>query len=643
MHLNLHDFIASNEKYFDSYDKNVHGASKSNLRMKTLKLLKERKDETMEFVQGYGVTTEELYSAFSDDSKLSASQKSKLAKTLYLVANDDNLEETQKRLLSSFLVTNPTCSKELGELDTTKISTQSTSIKDNVFSMKEVESALSTIEAIDKKTAANKLYIGLEKAFCSSDVDEALNPVDIREKTLELISDLKINEGSELDDLKSTLRDFIEVDGEVDPNHFESTLKELTDASDKSVKELESSLVEANNAESYSQVRGKIAMLGETIKADNPSLSKRIDLATGGSNQVLDDFALFTNTETISGGTSFGLLQSSVDRSKTVVMDAVDYSSEFDAILEKEEFTFTKRVSRLEKIRSSDVREAEVIQSMIPKGSPDLEKNDLENDLEADPKIKKAKALFDDIVASKVSDVKDSKGDSLLVIDTRKKLVDFTPLASDKPYRASFSKSGFMNKSVHKMAALKARESGVKKPVIHLPTAKGVTDEQKIQFFKSMYSELLDAGYAPDKIDCSSIKADGARFESNLSKTLKEAQKEVLESKGLAQLSSDMEMGGLADISDKENLEKIVDSRVEGNLDPNQLAQGTFEQKMEDGIDKSIQQQASAPEGEVNPFAASQQATQEAQQAVESDNKRLNVKEMAAKHREKRSGNGLRR
>lgn len=631
----------TSQEFFDSASSSLHGEKKAN---KATGLL-DRQRLISNLIEEEGITLQEMRHSFSDTSGLSVGQKEKLAQSLLLCSESSSTSKEQKEVINHCLNTEEFGKRILEKFpkNADKILTESTRLDGETISASGAKKAADDAVTLQN----NQIFLGELKSFVANVITD-----DNKEATLQ---DIKASLGQ---DFESRLHL-----SEIQPTAVNGLSKKFDDAllaEDKPLKESLDDLVEqleqsntldedkllaSTKLDSMDDIREKLLLIvGEISESGDPEAEKLLDsitpLATeeyldrlleaesenGIDNEPPPPLTVVGHDSELSGGNEHGLITGKVDRTYRVEKDDFDYHQAAKQMMQDNDFTLVRKNTTLSRARefaslvSKPTSEEDIINNLLgsdKKEAPPLapeassfkkfgnflksrtskEPSESTHPIEDTLKLAEKESKQD----RGVSILKDSNGHELVKLDDRKSF--FNHYKGGEPnFRGMYGQAGMMNPNAHMITALKAMESGIKSPLIILPTTKGVSDKQKLDFYKSNLSALLEAGYKPENISLHQGKVFG-RISKDLEANIEEAREEIYARHAAKELANDTKFGlvGDADSLNAHFDDPDIARQLEGmeDLTADEQAQQvrqSLEQKESAAADELTEQKGTLPE-----------------------------------------------
>ena len=592
----LNDFIKGNRYFFESSNKDIHGVEKSDIS----KLYQDRQWELTWFIKNEGLTFEDLNFAFSEQGDLSEVQKKHLAEVLLLSSTLDSPNEIIKDTIDNFLLSNEVGSKALESAPKLKeklLEVQSDATR-NSISTRAMSSNLKVIEEYSE----SQFLINNLKSFVAIIGDEEKDLLELK-NTNKPINALRNNDVGELKQLVTKLskeqdlsdkqkEDLLSKLSSVDVGAFHSA-PEAKDAINKIAEHMKneadqklSNIVEKSNFSNNSafvhqtlvtalsllnqegEVCQSLVKRAQDVNHKRELLPQKQEL----EDELQPQIVLGESGQTISIPSDSGIIMGRIQREDHLRRNDVDYGKKISLHLLEQGLILRKlqqESGKFDKLSSFfSKREADEgldrLLEVESKAEPPQPTSMIKGLLKKTPLIgsyikddtTSAANLLENKEVLGTSELVDKDGNVLLTMSNDKSLFD--AITSQEPsFRVNYKNKGAMDPQAHKFAALKAMEAGIERPHIILPSKKGVSDEQKLEFYKSNLRALLDAGYKPDAIEWH--RGENFLMSSSLKDAMKEAKSQISMEYAADQTALSLEEGAIVGedmLAELENLEQ---------------------------------------------------------------------------------------
>lgn len=591
MSSSLTDFIKGNRHFFESSQLDIHGGEKQN----SIKLLQDRRWELGFFIKQQGIYQEELNHAFGESSSLSETQKKMLVESLILFSELDDSDEISKFTINNFIQNSKYGEEVLSDHPAIakNISDNQSKLTSSATTVDSIEAALDTVIESQK---TQFVINDLQSFVAVIEDDKQLRYTTAPELKNYLVNSITFGEESEQSkELHESLAfiDDLELSA---PEEVLQSLKEKIDntrtASNAKILDRAQKLGFETSDELIS---GSFQLANEAAKCPSNNhlglgekaiqmIDNQLELLGDDAPEVKIDpelrpLILDKSGEVVHDNSEYGALYARpTEDTNLVTKFDRDFTKEAHAIMLDNEITLSRVPSKFENARL-----------IVEKGRSALkgDKSDLDKILNAtltpeqEPEtrlgrfLKKVPIIKDRIgdkpEVDKLTDspekgnnglsvLKNRNGTQLATISNKERIYNRAK-GTNPSFHASYDKAGFMKPEVHKLVALKAKEAGIKKPIVILPSAKGITEEQKVEFFKSNYRSLMEAGYMPDEIGMhnGSLLPMNSKLKAKLNEAIEEINGDFIH----RQAADDFEIGGLAGEDMLEELDFVTQKAEE--------------------------------------------------------------------------------
>lgn len=591
MSSSLTDFIKGNRHFFESSQLDVHGSEKQN----SIKLLQDRRWELGFFIKQQGIYQEELNHAFSEKSTLSEPQKKMLIESLILFSELDDSDEISKFTINNFIQNSKYGADVLNDHPAIarNISEHQSKLTNSATTVDSIDAALDTVIESQK---TQFVINDLQSFVAVLEDDKQLRYTTAPELKSYLVDSITFGEENEQSKELHQSLSFIDDLELSSPEEVINSLKDrISDIKTASNAKLLDSAQRLGFETPDELISGSFQLANEAAKCPSNNhldlgekaiqmIDNQLELLGDDTPELkidpdLKPLILDSNGEVVHDNSEYGALYArpTEDINLITKFDR-DFSKEANAIMLENEITLSRVPPKFENARL-----------IVEKGRAALkgDKSDLSKILDAslnpeqEPETRlgrflKKVPIIKDRIGDKsevekftdsaengnngLSVLKSRNGTQLATISNKERI--YNRAKGTKPsFHASYNKIAFMKPEVHKLVALKAKEAGIKKPIVILPSAKGITEDQKVEFFKSNYRSLMEAGYMPDEIGMHNGSL--LPMSSKLKARLNEAKEEINGDFIHRQVADDFEIGGLAGEDMLEELEFVTQKAEE--------------------------------------------------------------------------------